>query len=86
MNTCEGCRCYARSDSTRPKEYQFCGKQIGAEIHRCPERCCPGGCPGDHPKHPYRVVDVKEIRGDDPFPYLKIVLILLVVISTMFMA
>jgi len=31
-------------------------------------------------------VDVKEIRGDDPFPYLKIVLILLVVISTMFMA
>jgi len=84
MNTCEGCKCYARSESLYPERYQFCGKQIGDKVYRFPDRCCDGGCPGPG-KTPYRIVDVSDIYRTPP-PYLKIILLLLLALSTLFMA
>lgn len=85
MNTCEGCKCYARSESLYPDRYQFCGKQIGDKVYRFPDHCCDGGCPGKHPKKPHRIVDVRDIYRKPP-PYLKIILLLLLALSTLYMA
>jgi hypothetical protein len=84
MNTCEGCKCYARSESLYPDRHQFCGKQIGDKVYRFPDRCCVGGCPGPG-KTPYRIVDVRDIYRTPP-PYIKIILLLLIALSTLFMA
>jgi hypothetical protein len=53
----EDCRCYAYSDVTDPKKYQFCGVRKGSRVRPCPPDCCAGGCPGDFPKEPFRIID-----------------------------
>jgi len=53
----EDCRCYAYSDVTDPKKYQFCGVRKGSRVRPCPSDCCAGGCPGDFPKEPFRIID-----------------------------
>ena len=53
----EDCRCYAYSDVTDPKKYQFCGVRKGPRVRPCPSECCAGGCPGDFPKEPFRIID-----------------------------
>jgi hypothetical protein len=56
-NVIEDCRCYAYSDVTDPKKYQFCGVRKGPRVRPCPSDCCAGGCPGDFPKEPFRIID-----------------------------
>ena len=52
------CRCYAYSDVKDPNETQFCGVRRGPNVVACPEEeCCAGGCPGDFPKQPFRVIE-----------------------------
>jgi hypothetical protein len=53
----EDCRCYAYSDVSDPKKYQFCGVRKGPRVRPCPSECCAGGCPGDFPKEPFRIID-----------------------------
>jgi len=53
----EDCKCYAYSDVTDPKKYQFCGVRKGSRVRPCPSDCCAGGCPGDFPKEPFRIID-----------------------------
>jgi hypothetical protein len=53
----EDCRCYAYSDVSDPKKYQFCGVRKGLRVRPCPSDCCAGGCPGDFPKEPFRIID-----------------------------
>ena len=71
-NIIDECRCYAYSDVTDPKQYQFCGVQRGPEVHQCPSDCCVGGCPGDLPREPYRIVDrpVPKTVSDYRIPFL----------------
>lgn len=56
-NVIEECRCYAYSDVTDPKQVQFCGVRKGPKVLPCPSGCCSGGCPGDFPKEPFRIID-----------------------------
>jgi hypothetical protein len=56
-NVTEDCKCYAYSDVTDPKKYQFCGVRKGSRVRPCPSDCCVGGCPGDFPKEPFRIID-----------------------------
>jgi len=56
-NVIEECRCYAYSDVRDPKETQFCGVRKGPNVDPCPADCCHGGCPGDFPKEPFRIID-----------------------------
>jgi len=56
-NVIEDCKCYAYSDVTDPKKYQFCGVRKGSRVRPCPSDCCAGGCPGDFPKEPFRIID-----------------------------
>ena len=56
-NVIEDCKCYAYSDVTDPKKYQFCGVRKGSGVRPCPSDCCAGGCPGDFPKEPFRIID-----------------------------
>jgi hypothetical protein len=56
------CRCYAYSDATDPKKYQFCGTRRGKYVIECPEdECCAGGCPGQtpntEPREPFRIIN-----------------------------
>ena len=52
------CRCYAYSDVKDPKKTQFCGVRRGPHVVPCPEEeCCAGGCPGDFPKQPFRIIE-----------------------------
>jgi len=52
------CRCYAYSDVSDPKKTQFCGVRRGPNVVPCPEEeCCAGGCPGDFPKQPFRILE-----------------------------
>ena len=40
-----------------PKKRQFCGARRGPHVVPCPEKeCCAGGCPGDFPKEPFRII------------------------------
>ena len=56
-NVIEECRCYAYSDVTDTKKYQFCGVRKGPRVRPCPTDCCHGGCPGDFPKEPFRIIE-----------------------------
>ena len=56
-NVIEECRCYAYSDVTDPKQVQFCGVRKGPKVLPCPSGCCSGGCPGDFPKEPFRIIE-----------------------------
>jgi hypothetical protein len=56
-NVIEECRCYAYSDVTDTKKYQFCGVRKGPKVLPCPSDCCAGGCPGDFPKEPFRIIE-----------------------------
>ena len=71
-NVIDECRCYAYSDVTDTKKYQFCGVQRGPEVLPCPSECCSGGCPGDFPKEPFRIIDrpAQEIVTDSRIPML----------------
>ena len=64
-NVIEDCRCYAYSDVTDPKKYQFCGVRKGPRVRPCPSDCCAGGCPGDFPKEPFRIIDRPVINTID---------------------
>ena len=56
-NVIEECRCYAYADVTDTKKYQFCGVRKGPKVLPCPSDCCAGGCPGDFPKEPFRIIE-----------------------------
>ena len=56
-NVIEECRCYAYSDVTDTKKYQFCATRKGPKVVPCPSDCCAGGCPGDFPKEPFRIIE-----------------------------
>ena len=56
-NVIEECRCFAYSDVSDPKQIQFCGVRKGPRVLPCPTDCCHGGCPGDFPKEPFRIID-----------------------------
>ena len=71
-NVIEECRCYAYSDVTDTKKYQFCGVRKGPKVLPCPSDCCVGGCPGDFPKEPFEIIDrhTPEIITDIRIPVL----------------
>jgi hypothetical protein len=59
------CRCYAYSDVSDPKKSQFCGVRRGPNVVPCPEEeCCAGGCPGDFPKQPFRIIERPTIESN----------------------
>jgi hypothetical protein len=83
--TCDGCRCYARSESLYPRRYQFCGKMYpNGVVYPCPSRCCDGGCPAKGIPTDVEVVDVRKVYRKPP-PFLKLLLLFLIVLSTIFM-
>ncbi|CAY39711.1 hypothetical protein OTV1_123 [Ostreococcus tauri virus 1] len=80
----EECRCYAYSDVTDTKKYQFCGVRKGPKVLPCPSDCCAGGCPGDFPKEPFRIIErpTPEVVTDLRIPILVLLVVaqLLVII------
>lgn len=84
----DACRCYALKSSPWPKKQQFCAAQRGANFYACPAACCAGGCPGQggnkEEREPFGIVD--EIDMPKTFNVLNLILILLVIISSLFMA
>ena len=65
-NVIENCKCYAYSDVSDTKKYQFCGVRKGSKVHSCPNDCCAGGCLGDFPREPYRIID-RQTTGEDNY-------------------
>lgn len=80
-------RCYAREESLYPDKYQFCGelRSDGRVYPVSPTLCGKDGCPGKTPRPPYRIVDVSDMYRKSPDSF-KAFLILLIVLSTLFMA
>lgn len=67
------CRCYTYSDVPDPTRFQFCGVRRGPVVVACPEEeCCDGGCPGEFPKEPFRILDrpKQEVVSDYRIPIL----------------
>jgi hypothetical protein len=81
-NVIEECRCFAYSDVTDPKQVQFCGVRKGPKVLPCPSGCCSGGCPGDFPKEPFRIIDrpTYEIRDSKTQALLILIAISLVIL------
>jgi hypothetical protein len=71
-NVIEDCKCYTYSDMPDPKKYQFCGVRKGSRVRPCPTDCCAGGCPGEFPKEPFRILDrpKQEVVSDYRIPIL----------------
>ena len=85
MSSCDGCRCYARSESLYPRKYQFCGKRhANGVVYPCARRCCEGGCPVNGVPTDVEVVDIRRIYRK-PQPFLKLFLLFLITMSTLFM-
>jgi hypothetical protein len=84
----DACRCYALKSSSRPRKEQFCAAQRGANFISCPTACCAGGCPGQNgnkeEREPFGIVD--HIDMPKTFNVINIILILLVIVSSLFMA
>lgn len=82
------CRCYALKSSSNPRREQFCAAQRGKHFYSCPTACCAGGCPGQdgvkEEREPFGIVD--EIDIPETFNVLNVILILLVMLSSLFMA
>ena len=69
------CRCYAYSDVPDTKRFQFCGVRRGSVVVACPEEeCCDGGCPGNTPKEPFRILDRPEHNTTNPKMHTLLVL------------
>ena len=86
------CRCYAYSDVKDPKKTQFCGVRRGPNVVPCPEEeCCAGGCPGDFPKEPFRVIERPSNKEEKLFSnynsrdYAFLILVILTVLYLIFM-
>ena len=85
MSSCDGCRCYARSESLYPRRYQFCGKRhANGVVYPCPTNCCEGGCPAGGRPADAEIVDIRRVYRPTP-PFLKLLLLFLIVLSTIFM-
>ena len=84
---CDNCRCYADSRSLYPRRYQFCAKPDGGVLVPCKPECCGGGCPGQvanvEENDPYMIVDPKFSPYRKEWPWLKLLLIFLIVISSL---
>lgn len=84
----DACRCYALKSSSRPRQEQFCAAQRGKHFYACPPACCAGGCPGQNgnkdEREPFGIVE--EIDMPKTFNVLNLILILLVILATLFMA
>lgn len=79
-------RCYAREESLYPDKYQFCGEERDGIVYPVPPSLCgKHGCPGKTPAPPYRIVDVSMIYRKPPDTF-KAFLVLLIILSTLFMA
>lgn len=78
------CRCYAYSDVSDTKRYQFCGVRRGPRIIDCPVDCCPGGCPGNgnniEPREPFRIIKRPQTSEHSTIDK-KIVLIFVYILS-----
>lgn len=83
-NVIDECRCYAYSDVTDPKRYQFCGVRKGPYVSQCPADCCTGGCPGQTPdvnyREPFRII--KRPKFEDNFFNPKIPIFIILVLVT----
>ena len=83
------CRCYAYSDVRDPKKTQFCGVRRGPNVVPCPEEeCCAGGCPGDFPKEPFRIIERpsnKQLDVLSNYYSREHILIILVLLSVLFL-
>jgi len=86
------CRCYAYSDVSDPKKTQFCGVRRGPNVVPCPEEeCCAGGCPGDFPKQPFRIIERPSNKDENLFSnynsrdYAFLILVTLTVLYLIFM-
>lgn len=86
------CRCYAYSDVSDPKKTQFCGMRRGPNVVPCPEEeCCTGGCPGDFPKEPFRIIERLSNKEENLFSnynsrdYAFLILVTLTVLYLIFM-
>ena len=86
------CRCYAYSDVSDPKKTQFCGVRRGPNVVPCPEEeCCAGGCPGDFPKQPFRIIERPSNKVESLFSnynsrdYAFLILVTLTVLFLVFM-
>jgi len=76
------CRCYAYSDTTDPKKYQFCGVRRGQYVAACPEdECCAGGCPGQTPgvesREPFRIIERQTNNSTKKEYYIFLILLLI---------
>jgi hypothetical protein len=84
----DNCRCYALKSSSAPRKEQVCAAQHGKYFFACPAACCVGGCPGQgdntEDREPFGIVDAIDIP--ETFNVLNIILILLVILSSLFMA
>jgi len=85
-------RCYAYSDVSDPKKTQFCGVRRGPNVVPCPEEeCCAGGCPGDFPKQPFRIIERPSNKDENLFSnynsrdYAFLILVTLTVLYLIFM-
>ena len=81
------CRCYAYSDVSDPKKTQFCGVRRGPNVVPCPEEeCCAGGCPGDFPREPFRIINrpTNDVKSD--FSIRILIFIILIAISYLILA
>ena len=81
------CRCYAYSDVSDPKKTQFCGMRRGSNVVPCPEEeCCAGGCPGDFPREPFRIINrpTNDVKSD--FSIRILIFIILIAISYLILA
>ena len=83
-NVIEECRCYAYSDVTDPKRIQFCGVRKGPKVLACPTDCCHGGCPGDFPKEPFRIIPRPETVVEDPREPIFMILILITIVFLLY--
>lgn len=84
----DACRCYALKSSSAPRREQVCAAQRGKHFYACPPACCAGGCPGQdgvtEEREPFGLVD--EIDIPKTFNALNVILILLVILASLFMA
>ena len=86
------CRCYTYSDVPDPTQFQFCGVRKGPKVVACPEEeCCDGGCPGNYPKQPFRILERPTDKENDTFSnynprdYAFLILVTLSVLFIVFM-
>jgi len=83
-NIIDECRCFAYSDVSDAKRYQFCGVRRGSHVINCPVDCCPGGCPAHgntiEPREPFRIIERPQMSEQSNFD-TKFVLIFLYILS-----